>query len=215
MRHAVPTLLTIVLVVALVSAAPIDETTPVPLDQLTPGKTLASADRLTETYGSIGTTWSGSPRERGNVFSVATPATITQIEWYLDVPSTETIYFCIYRKTNDGTVTGTYTQDFITSISTSTTGPDWVSSGTVSYTLEPTYYYYLSVAWDTVSCTYYRGTETTPFATSFGQLLTGVPAGSGHPASVDNTYGAGAFPPYYQRLTFDVVPVELQSLAIE
>ena len=216
MRHAVPTLLTVVLVVTLVGAAPIDETTPVPPDQLTPGKALVSADRTTETYGGSGSPFSGAPRERGNVFSVSSPANITLMEWYLDVPSTETIYFCIYRKTNDGTVTGTYDQDFITSVSTSTAGPDWVSSGTISYTLDPAYYYYLSVAWDTVSCTYYRGSETTPFPTGFGDLLTGIPGGSGHATTWNNTsYTTGAYSPYYQRLTFDIVPVELQSLTIE
>jgi hypothetical protein len=206
--------LTLVVLAGLVVAAPVDETTPVPPDQLTPGKALVSPDRVTETYGSIGTTWSGTPRERGNIFSVTTPANVTQIEWYLNPSAAETIYFVIYRKTNDGTVTGTYTQDFITSVS-ATAGAQWVSSGTISYTLDPAYYYYLSVAWDNISCTYYRGTEATPFATGFGQLLTGVPAGSGHPATLNNTYTSGAFPPYYQRLTFDIVPVELQSLSIE
>lgn len=190
------------------------ETDPVPPGQLTPGVAIVGPD-ATETYGSVGTTWSGTPRERGNLFSVSSPANITQIEWYLTVPSTETIYFVIYRKTNDGTVTGVYDQVFITSVSTSTSGAEWVSSGAISYTLDPAYYYYLSVAWDTVSCTYYRGTETTPFATGFGQLLTGIPAGSGHPATWNNTYVAGNFPPYYQRLTFDIVPVELQSLSVE
>ncbi|MCU0305801.1 MAG: hypothetical protein MUC56_17250 [Thermoanaerobaculales bacterium] len=199
------------LVTSLCGAA---ETDPVPPGQLTPGVAIVGPD-ATETYGSVGTTWSGTPRERGNLFSVSSPANITQIEWYLTVPSTETIYFVIYRKTNDGTVTGVYDQVFITSVSTSTSGAEWVSSGAISYTLDPAYYYYLSVAWDTVSCTYYRGTETTPFATGFGQLLTGIPAGSGHAATWDNTYNTGGFPPYYQRLTFDIVPVELQSLSVE
>ena len=30
-----------------------------------------------------------------------------------------------------------------------------------------------------------------------------------------NIYNAGGFSPYYQRLTFDIVPVELQSLSVE
>jgi hypothetical protein len=190
------------------------ETDPVPANQLTPGVALVAPD-ATETYGSVGTTWSGVPRERGNIFSVASAVNVTLIEWYLTVPSSETIYFVIYRKLNDGTLTGTYDQDFITSVVTSTSGPDWVSSGAMSYTLDPSYYYYMSVAWDTVSCTYYRGTEATPFATGFGQLETGVAAGSGHPATWNNTYSSGSFSPYYQRLTFDPVPVELQSLIVE
>ncbi len=200
--------------VGFAAAVPAAETDPVPPGQLTPGMTLVGPD-ATETYGSIGTTWSGTPRERGNIFSVATAANVTQIEFYLNPTAAETFYFSIYRKTNDGTVTGTYTRDLITSVAVGTTGQQWVSSGPVSYTLDPTYYYYMSVAWDSVISEYFRGTEATPFATGFGQLLTGVPAGSGHPATIDNTYAAGLFQPYYQRLTFDIVPVELMSLSVE
>jgi hypothetical protein len=198
-------------VAVFVSAA---ETDPVPPGQLTPGAVLYGPD-ATETYGSIGTTWSGVPRERGNLFSVSSPANITQIEWYINPSAADTFYFVIYRKTNDGTVTGTYDQVFITSVAVGTTGEQWLSSGPVSYTVDPAYYYYMSIAWDVATASYYRGTEVTPFATGFGQLLTGVPAGSGHPATWNNTYAAGAFPPYYQRLTFDIVPVELMSLSVE
>jgi len=116
MRPAVMTLV-MVAFTALGVAAPADETTPVPPDQLRPGVALVSPDRVTETYGSISTTWSGVPRERGNVFSVTSPANVTQIEFFLNPSAPETIYFPIYRKTNDGTLTGTYTQDFITSVS--------------------------------------------------------------------------------------------------
>lgn len=205
----------LVLLAAFVSAAPVDETTPVPPDQLVPGQVLVSPDRVTETYGSTASPWSGTPRERGNLFSVTTPANITQMEWYINPTAAETFYFCVYRKVNDGNVLGVYTQDFVTSVSVTTTGEQWISSGTVSYTLDPAYYYYLSIAWDNVSCTYYRSTETTPIATGFGQLLTGIPAGDGHAATWTNTYSTGGFSPYYQRLTFDIVPVELQSLTIE
>lgn len=190
------------------------ETDPVPPGQLTPGIALVGPD-ATETYGSTASPWSGAPRERGNLFSVTSPANVTLMEWFVNPTAPETFYFCIYRKVNDGTVTGTYTQDFITSVAVGTTGDQWVSSGPVSYTLEPAYYYYLSIAWDTVSTTYYRSTEGTPFATGFGQLLTGIPSGEGHPATWNNTYTTGQFSPYHQRLTFDIVPVELQSLSVE
>jgi hypothetical protein len=203
-----------VALIALPVSVQADETTPVPPDQLTPGGALVGPD-ATETYGSIGTTWSGTPRERGNLFSVTSPANVTMIEYYIGVAAAETFYFCIYRKVNDGNVLGTYDQVFITSVAVATTGPQWVSSGTISYTMETGYYYYISIAWDTVSCEYYRGTEVTPFATGFGQLETGIPAGSGHPATWTNTYSSGQFPPYYQRLTFDIVPVELMSLSVE
>lgn len=209
---------TLLFVIAAVIAAGLPagaaETDPVPQSQLTPGKVLVGPD-ATETYGSIGTTWSGTPRERGNIFSVTSPANVTQMEWYIGVSAPQTFYFCIYSKVNDGTVTGTYDQVLIVPVAIGTTGDQWISSGPVSYTLEPTHYYYMSIAWDSASATYYRGTEATPFATGFGQLLTGVPAGSGHPATWNNTYTIGAFPPYYQRLTFDIVPVELQSLSVE
>jgi len=213
MRQIAP-LLVVATVLAVGSPVFAAETDPVPPSQLTQGITLVGPD-ATETYGSVGTTWAGVPRERGNVFSVTTPANITMMEWYIDAPVSQTFYFSIYRKTNDGSLTGTYDQVVSVSATISTTGPDWISSGPMSYTLDPAYYYYMSIAWDVESATYYRGTEATPFATGFGQLETGVPAGSGHPTTWTNTYASGAFPPYYQRLTFDIVPVELQSLTVE
>ena len=191
------------------------ETDPVPQNQLVPGTFIVGPD-ATETYGGVeGGNWAGAPRERGNMFSVTSPTLITQMEWYINVGGADTFYFCIYRKTNDGTLTGTYTQQLQVPVAISTTGEQWISSGGVSYTLDPAYYYYFSIAWDSAASTYYRGNQTTPHATGFGQLLTGIPAGSGHPATWDNTYASGAYPPYYQRLTFEIVPVELQSLSVE
>jgi hypothetical protein len=204
--------LVMVLAVGLpVSAA---ETDPVPPSELGPGTIVVGPD-ATETYGGADFSWSGAPRERGNVFSVTSPTLITQMEWYINVGGADTFYFCIYRKTNDGTLTGTYTQQLQVPVAISTTGEQWISSGGVSYTLDPAYYYYFSIAWDSASSTYYRGTQSTPHATGFGQLETGIAAGAGHPATWDNTYTTGQFSPYYQRLTFDIVPVELQSLSVE
>lgn len=208
-------LVVIAVVIATGLPAGAAETDPVPQSQLTPGKVLVGPD-ATETYGGSDQGWAGAPRERGNVFSVTSPANITLMEWYINVGGADTFYFCIYRKTNDGTLTGTYDQVLIVPVSISTTGDQWISSGPVSYTLEPAYYYYLSIAWDSASSTYYRGTQATPHATGFGQLETGIPAGSGHGTTWTNSsYTSGMYTPYYQRLTFDIVPVELQSLSVE
>jgi hypothetical protein len=176
---------------------------------------ISDATRDTETYGSAANSWSGSDRMRGNIFSVAAPTDLTTIEQYLNVPASTTLHFSIYRKTNDGTVTGLYTRDFALDVPTTAAGATFYSSGTMSYLLETTYYYYICVGWDaTVSVTYYRGTEAVPFATGFGTLETGVPdGGAGNPDTYNNTWTG--FSPYYQRLTFTVVPVELQSFTVE
>ncbi|MBI4916058.1 MAG: hypothetical protein HY825_09450 [Acidobacteria bacterium] len=206
--------LVVLALAAPVALAQIGETTPVPPGQLTPGKVVLGPNAV-ETYGSTASPWSGTPRERGNLFAVTTSVNVTQMEWYINPSAAETFYFSIYRKTNDGTVTGTYDRVFITSVPIATAGDQWIGSGTMSYTLDPAYYYYLSVAWDTVSCVYYRSAELTPIATGFGQLLTGIPDGSGHPATWTNTWASGSFSPYHQRLTFDAVPVELMTLSVE
>jgi hypothetical protein len=201
--------------IALGSPALAAETDPVPASQLGPGTIVVGPD-ATETYGGTTSSYSGAPRERGNVFSVTSPANITLMEWWIGVGAPDTFYFCIYRKTNDGVLTGAYTQELIVPVAISTTGDQWISSGVVDYTLEPAYYYYISIAWDTASSTYYRGSQATPLATGFGQLETGIPGGSGHPTTWNNSsYTSGQYPPYYQRLTFDIVPVELQSLSVE
>jgi len=168
-----------------------------------------------ETYGDATNSWSGEDRMRGNVFSVAELTSIEQIEQYLDVPVSTTLHFSVFRKINDGTLTGTYTRDFLADVAVTAAGPTFYSSGVISYSLDPTYYYYICAGWDIGdNITYYRGNQAVPLATTFGALETGIPdGGAGNPSTYDNTYTG--YSPYYMRLTFTIVPVELQTFTIE
>ena len=196
----------------------IDEATPLPTEKRTEARIDAKGGKPTETYGSDANSWSGAPRNKGNIFSVTTASFLTEMEMYLGITTADTIHFSIYRKVNSGDTTGTYDLDFNVDVTGNPNKAGWVSSGTMNYTLETGYYYYICASWDSSSIAYYRGTETTPLATGFGTLETGVyvsvstPA---NPASLDLTNTPGTFAPYYQRLTFTKVPVELMDFSAE
>ena len=188
------------------------ETDPVPFGA--PAEVTEST-RDTDTYGDTSNPWTGENRMRGNIFSVTQVTTVEQIAQYLDIPADTTLLFSVCRKTNDGSVTGLYTRDFLADVAVTAAGAAFYSSGTISYSLDPAYYYYICAGWDIgANITYYRGNQAVPLATAFGALETGVPAGGdGNPSTYNNTYTG--FSPYYMRLTFTIVPVELQTFTIE
>jgi len=198
----------------------VDEAKTAPPDNQPHGTVQTETGKPTETYGSTYNTWSGAPRNKGNLFSVTTSSYLTEMELYLGIPTADTIHFSIYRKVNDGVTYGTFDQVFNVDVTGNPNKAGWVSSGTMNYTLETGYYYYICASWDTASIDYYRDDFNTPTATGFGTLETGVYVSVGTPANpstldltdanIPGNYGA-----YYQRLTFTEVPVELMDFSAE
>ena len=149
-----------------------------------------------EIFGSMGTTWSGTLRDRGNIFQVTTATTLTEHKMYLDITTPTPMYFFVYRGT---AVTGTFNKINEVFIASSGTGQGFYSSGPIQVQLEAGYYYYLGASWEG-NVTYYRGTETVPIPCSFGFLSTGIPgniAGGYPPAATANNASYTNFSPYY------------------
>jgi hypothetical protein len=69
---------------------PADETTPIPGT----GQVLPDMIDGEEIFGSIGTTWSGAARNRGNIFSVTTATTLIEHKMFLNfTASTDMVFF--------------------------------------------------------------------------------------------------------------------------
>lgn len=94
------------------------------------------------------------------------------------------------------------------------TGVGWYSSGTINYRLEAGNYYIIAVSWSGTTSYWYGSGDSQ--LVSFGEHVYGYASGT-HPLppSFDTTSNDQAI--YHQRLTtdVDVIPVELQSFAVE
>ncbi|MCF8369069.1 MAG: hypothetical protein K9G76_08490 [Bacteroidales bacterium] len=158
-----------------------------------------------ETFGSwTGGSYSGSVRDRGNIFHVTTTTTLQEIQFYLDITSSTQLYFFVYE---GSAVSGTFSKINEVYIASSGTGTGWYSSGAMNVTLDAGNYYYIGTSWNGTA-TYGRGTEAVPLTTSFGTLETGVPATTaGYPPAATCTNAYTTTSPYYQTLVTSSTPV--------
>ncbi len=151
-----------------------------------------------EIFGSWdGGTWTGGARDRGNLYHVTSAKTLTEMKFYLNIPTSTELYFFVYE---GDALSGMFTKIDEIYISNSGTGQGWYSSGTLTVDLLENKYYYIGTSWSG-SATYGRGNESVPITTSFGTLETGMPGSmAGYPpsASFNNTNSDES--PYYQAL---------------
>ncbi len=150
-----------------------------------------------ETYGSwAGGTWSGSARDRGNIFLSSQNDILNEIQFYLNFPVTTDMYFFVYEST---LLNGSYTKVFETHVADTGAGAGFRSSGLINVPLVAGKYYYIGASWNGMA-TYGRGTESVPLPTCFGTLQTGVLGSVGYPPNngFNNTWSG--FPPYYMHL---------------
>ncbi|MCP4411743.1 MAG: choice-of-anchor D domain-containing protein, partial [Gammaproteobacteria bacterium] len=154
-----------------------------------------------EIFGSTASPWSGTLRDRGNIFYVNTSTTLLEHKFYLSITTSTQLNLFVYQGT---AATGTFNKISDIHYASSGTGAGFYTSGPINVPLEAGYYYYIGASWDG-SAEYYRGTEVTPLSTSFGTLETGI-AGNiagGYPpgATATNSYASGSFSPYYCAIT--------------
>jgi len=160
----------------------------------------SSGAGCSETYGSWSSTYSGSTRDRGDIFHVITPTTLSEIRMYLNFAASTDMYFFVYES---DTLDGFYTKIHETFIASTGSGEGWYSSGTVNVSLEAGKYYYVGASWNG-SATYGRSTESVPMpATCLGTLETGVPGSlAGYPPGNSFTNSYSGYSPYYMYLEF-------------
>jgi hypothetical protein len=161
-----------------------------------------------ETFGSwSGSTWSGSVRDRGNIYHITTATSLTEFRFYMSITATTPMYFVVYES---DALQSSFTKIAENYIPSSGTGEGWYSSGAMAVDLEVGKYYYLGTSWSG-NATYGRGTESVPLPTSFGTLETGIPGSlAEYPpvTSFTNTY-TGTVPYYQTVVTGEPAPVWL------
>lgn len=120
---------------------------------------LAGAERM-EITSAGGSSFTGSPRVRGNGFSVTRNVTLTKVEFGLDVPQDNTgLEFFVYESpTQAGTYTKIYSQ--VTTVN-ATGGFRLVASDPVRWDLEAGKFYYIGAAWQGATGTEYRYSTVT------------------------------------------------------
>ncbi len=153
--------------------------------------------RIEETFGSWANTYSGSLRDRGNVFHVTTSTTLNEVRFYMDIPISTQMYFIVYEGNN---FTGMYVKIEEIYISESGTGEGWYSSGPMDVDLVAGMYYYIGTSWEGTA-TYGRGNESVPIPTSFGTLETGVSGSlAGFPPANTINQTFSGVSPYFQTI---------------
>ncbi|MFZ0389359.1 MAG: choice-of-anchor D domain-containing protein, partial [Calditrichia bacterium] len=152
-----------------------------------------------EIFGSTSSSFSGGSRDRGNIFYVTSETTLLEHKLFLDIPASTPIYFFVYEGM---AATGSYNKVNEVYFASSGTGQQFYSSGPIAVPLESGHYYYIGASWD-LSATYYRGSETVPIPTSFGELVTGIPGNiaGGFPPGPTASHTYDNFSPYYCSIT--------------
>ncbi len=134
---------------------------------------------------------------KASVFAVTTSSILLDYQMWLDVGTTQTVTFFLYRYHSRS---GPYTLEASWPVTvTGGGGPGWVSTGTVAHPLLCGNYYMLGASW-TGALTYYYNTSATGAPVSFGSwqrahtLTNPIPAtynvASGHDSAL-----------YFQQMT--------------
>lgn len=155
-----------------------------------------------DTVGSTEKSSSVFSSMKGNIYSVTTAKTITEIETYFSFSGSGTAYIDIYES---DTLTGSYSNKATYSVVVSSGSASFYSTGTIEFDLEAGKYYYIGTRWSGNTTTYYFSDSTSPgYATSFGKWESGLNNHSytgTKPSDINySSYAVGGIA-YYQRIT--------------
>jgi PKD repeat protein len=151
-----------------------------------------------------GGVYTGTARDRGNLYYVVTPTMLSDIRCYLDVADPTGLSFFVYEGVSPWDSFSKLTE---ARLDDSGVGRGWYGSGELDARLEGDRYYYIGCAWSGTAV-YGRGAESVPFDTPFGQLVSGVsdgPAGV-PPGETISNLGDLDQSPYRMALGFEVEP---------
>jgi len=147
-----------------------------------------------DTVGSTETEFVGENRGRLNAYLATHDATLTQIEFFLDVPESTPIEFVVFQ--GDSNFGGEYQRLHSMVLADSGTGPGFRASGSIAVPLQAGRHYMIGAAWQG-SVTYYWGDGAdVVFGTHVGTVGVGAypaPELPGRPAPRTTAY--------YLRLT--------------
>jgi PKD repeat protein len=151
-----------------------------------------------------GGVYTGTARDRGNLYHVITQTTLSDIRCFLNITSSTELRFFVYEGASP---TGSFVKVHESELAYSGVGTCWYGSGEMNVLLEGGRYAYIGCAWSGTA-TYGRGSESVPFSVPFGELISGVsdgPAGT-PPAGTISNLGVLDQPPYRLALGFEIEP---------
>jgi hypothetical protein len=155
----------------------------------------ASAAQTVDTVGGTSNGSSGAGRAKGNSYEVTTSVSLTQVEFYLDFVSQQTLTTTVHGSPAEF---GTYSEVFRSSQATTGTGPGWYSSGPINVALDAGKHYIVAVSWNGSLAYFYGVGDLQPV--SFGSHTHGYAVGLDPlPAMFASNSNDQAI--YHQRLT--------------
>jgi hypothetical protein len=114
----------------------------------------------------------GGARGRGNLFTCTTSTTLLEHRFYLNVPTSTTMWFVVAESPAQ---VGDYALISASDVSPSGTGEGWYSSGSISVPLVAGNYYLIFAQWEDPA-NYYNEQNISPYPipASFGELTAGA-----------------------------------------
>jgi hypothetical protein len=160
-------------------------------------------------FGGNSSSFSGTDRLRGNIYTVTAADTLTEITVELDFTGSANLYFYVLEAP---TIDSQYTVLSETMVPFTSVGQDYYSSGEISVNLVPGTFYAIGAAWGPESVTYVRDAATLPRTWALGTVeATAQGSSITPPITGPVTINPFAGAEYSMTLCFGPVPVELQS----
>ncbi|MCB0264343.1 MAG: choice-of-anchor D domain-containing protein [Calditrichaeota bacterium] len=149
-----------------------------------------------EVFGDASSSFSGTNRDRGNVFGITTTTTLLEYKQYLNIPTDTEIYFFVYE---GAAATGDFSLINQVYFPSSGTGEGFYTSGPTNVLLQAGKFYYIGASWGASSVSYFRGGPAGPIPASFGTLESGVAGTTAgfppNPGTINSTWSG--FSAYY------------------
>ncbi|HUU69891.1 MAG TPA: dockerin type I repeat-containing protein [Planctomycetota bacterium] len=159
---------------------------------------MQGTQQVTDTLGGTTSSSSGGTRARFNAFQCQASRILTNIEVYLDLPSSIPLQYLVYEC---DAASGDYACISRTLVSGQTgTGIGFYSSGPVAVPLTAGKYYLIGAAWND-SITYYYKTSGHPTSTAFGSSSGNLLYNDGYPPPDTIHYSLAGSNVYHFRLT--------------
>jgi hypothetical protein len=165
-------------------------------------------------FGGSTSSFSGTNRFRGNIYTLTSGDTLTEIAVELDFTGSANLYF--YVLVDDDGLAGPYSVVSETMVPTTGVGQSYYSSGEISVWLSPDMFYAIGVAWGPENVTYVRDDATLPRVWALGYVESSA-QGSNISPPITGTVEINPFSgaEYSMTLCFGPVPVELQNLNVD
>lgn len=163
-------------------------------------------------FGGNSSSFSGTNRLRGNIYTLTAADTLTEITVELDFSGTADLYFYVLEA---ATIAGPFTVVSETMVTSASTGQGYYSSGEISVPLSAGVFYAIGAAWGPESVVYVRDTATLPRTWALGNVEATAQGTVTPPITDPVSINPFAGAEYSMTLCFGPVPVDIQTLTVD